>query len=148
MFSSKKDEAKSSLRQIDLYNKAYGCFLFIGIMLLITPFYNSILSSFDEAGLFRVVDIVSLFLAPLLFLLGCAAGIRGTILSIKIGNERQLLLLSFLTFFFAVGFFTDSASKLDDQSVIDWLVILYGLAATAISLQWFCVRRNDRIEKD
>jgi hypothetical protein len=99
MISSKNDEAKSSLRQIDLYNKAYGCFFFIGIMLLITPFYKSILSSFDEAGLFRVVDIVSLILAPLLFLLGCAAGIRGTILSIKIGNERKLLLLVFFCFY-------------------------------------------------
>ena len=140
-----KDQTPS---QSDSHKKAYGCFLFIGITLLIAPFYNSILSSFDEAGLFRVVDIVSLLLAPLLFVLGCAAGIRGTILSIKIGNERRLLLLSFLTFLFAVGYFTDSSSKLDDQSVIDWLVILYGLTATTISLQWFLRGGNDRIEKD
>ena len=112
-------------------------------MLLKAPFHNSILLSLGKSGMFAFADLVSLFLAPLLFFLGIAAGIHCAILSIQIGNEWKLFLLSFFTLLFTVAFLGNQSDR-----VIDWIGILYGLTATAISMQWFFVRRNDRIEKD
>jgi hypothetical protein len=65
--------------------------------------------------MFAFADIVFLFLDPLLFFLGITAGIRGAILSIQIGNEWKLFLLSFFTLLFAVAFLGNQSDR-----VIDW----------------------------
>ena len=54
-------------RQIGSYDKAYGCFLFCSVMLLIAPFYNSILFSIGRSRMFAFADIVSLYIGPASF---------------------------------------------------------------------------------
>jgi hypothetical protein len=141
MIPINKNEATITRRQIRLYDIAYGCFLYIGIAWLLMIFDYVVLSSISET-----LFVGFAFLLAIPVLLGIPVSILGVIFSVLIGNEWQLWLLSFLTLLVVGGGILMETWGLGDPS--DWLILSYSLVTTWMSLQWFRVRRKDRIGED
>jgi len=112
---------------VSVYNRTYGCFLFIGLYVLLVSLLDHIPMGNGVAG-----GIGFLVLIPLsiLSLVAFAVGVFG---AVQLRHSRVLPFLAVLTSAFLVLVVTDppSAMMIDTAS---WLV---GGLTTAIALTWF-----------